>query len=1027
VRDPSGRLRIAGPALARAVASVQLDVGPWPDLSTPDAAHVGDWITWLRKAFAVNEIAETIAIASPVLAAQISAVCVSPEPDVRQTHRVALAVALYLRRIASRPAPFGTAAGVAPAAFGERLRMRWGTEHVAVARAAGGWLAAVITRIESCDQLLTRLPVVTSDLLTARGGKLVVPHQQTGHDPGSTAAADVEIRLTDEIAAAAEAAKAPIRLSDLAAYVLEQFPEHGVHPHRVAALLAGLVRRGVLLTNLRAPSTHPDALAHLVAVLHDADAHTIPAVSELVDELDAIHHLLQAASAAGPRRDAAARMYKVHSGDGGRPPIAVDLRLDAELTLPWQVAREVERAALILARLCAFPTGRPAWREFHQAFYERYGLGALVPIRDVVDAVGVGWPAGYPGMPAEKPSLPSAREGVLLTLAQRAALDGSHEIVLDDALVDRLDIGPARHRLPPHLELCVQVHAASEQALYRGAFTIEVVSVSRGAGVLSGRFLPVLPEPDRAAYAQAAAALPANDPDTLTVQLSFPPVAATAAHLTRTVPILPIQLSVGEHHRSTSVLTLDDITVGCDGRRLFLAAPALGRRVEVVAMHALNLHRHTPPMARLLLEAGRALNSQIAMFDWGPAASLPFLPRVRYGRVILAPATWRLATSALPPRTAPWAQWNTAFTAWQARRMVPRHIYIVEGDQRLPLDLENHTDRVLLRAQLGRHEELVLAEAPSPQELGWCDRRPHEVVVALTATTPPAWPQLPQPHPARVVDRSRGDAPGTSKVLLAKLYSPVERQDELLAMHLLELLEQMAGPKWWLMRYRDPRPHLRLRFTLDRPADFAAAAAAVSTWATGLQRLGLIDDLVYATSYPETGRWGSGTALAAAEAVFAADSQVVLTQLRLSDRPHRQVLLAANIVAIATDFWGDAATGMQWLTDVIPAQAGPRLPREVFSAGVRLADPSDRFANLRNTATGEQITTAWHPRSVALADYQALPPGPDTAGILPDEVLRSVLHGHYVRAYGIDFDDEDACLHLARSAALVSLRRKERT
>ena len=63
-------------------------------------------------------------------------------------------------------------------------------------------------------------------------------------------------------------------------------------------------------------------------------------------------------------------------------PLAVDLRLDASVTLPDQVAREVERAALALTRLTADPYGTTAWRAYYQRFYERYGIGSLVPVRE---------------------------------------------------------------------------------------------------------------------------------------------------------------------------------------------------------------------------------------------------------------------------------------------------------------------------------------------------------------------------------------------------------------------------------------------------------------------------------------------------------------------------------------------------------------------------------------------------------------------------------------------------------------------
>ncbi|CAO0832430.1 Lantibiotic dehydratase OS=Streptomyces microflavus OX=1919 GN=Smic_64470 PE=4 SV=1 [Streptomyces microflavus] len=83
--------------------------------------------------------------------------------------------------------------------------------------------------------------------------------------------------------------------------------------------------------------------------------------------------------------------------------------------------------------------------------------------------------------------------------------------------------------------------------------------------------------------------------------------------------------------------------MGRDGRRMYLAAPERGHRVEAVGMNALNLHTHTPPLARFLTELSRAQCAQVTAFDWGVAAAMPFLPRLRYGdRTALTPARWRL-------------------------------------------------------------------------------------------------------------------------------------------------------------------------------------------------------------------------------------------------------------------------------------------------------------------------------------------------------------------------------------------------
>ncbi|MBB2749320.1 UNVERIFIED_ORG: thiopeptide-type bacteriocin biosynthesis protein [Microbispora rosea subsp. rosea] len=1021
---PASAFRASPVGLLRAVANATLDVPPWPDLTGPAEEHVQEWARWLSQVWAVPAVAEALEHAAPALAEQVHAVLVSGNPAPATTRRCVLAVARYLLRMTGRATPLGLLAGVAPAAVAAaNVGMWWGSDHRAVAAAGADWLAAVIARLENSRALLLRLPVVANTTAVVRGDRLIVPYQLLGGPTDE--AMDLSVRHTTAVAAAVDAARAPIQLEDLAAKLCVDFPN--TEPSTVTDMLIELVTRRVLVTSLHAPSTEPDALGYLMRQLHVASAHRIDDVADLVAGLAVVHELLQthnqlpAGKARQVRDDVAARMRAIASTS--RHPVAVDLRLDAAVTVPPDVAAEVERAALVLTRLSAYPYGTPQWRAYHQRFYERYGIGSMVPVTDVVADSGIGWPDGYPGTVTEEPRSPmSHRDEVLLTLAQRAALDGANEVILNEDLIASLELGPQEPRVPPHLEVGIRVYATGVDALRTGRFRVEITSVSRGAGTLIGRFLPVLDQQSRADLVAALAGMPSGDADTVSAQLSFPPLDPATGHVTRTVQVHPTVVSLAEHHTpGWHVLTPDDLAVACDGRRMVLAAPAHGVRVHATSMHALSARTHTPPLARLLTELPRAQYAQVTTFRWGAAERLPYLPRVRYGRVILAPARWRINAGDLPGPTDKWAAWNTAWQQLASRRRVPHLVHLVQGDQRLPLDLNQDGHRVLLRTHLNRHRYAVLAEAPAPDDIAWCGGRAHEVIIPLAAATPAPWPRLPKPTRARVLHPGHGDTPAASPVLLAALYGELPRQDAILAEHLPGLLARLGNPMWWFVRYRDPDQHLRLRIALPTADAFCDTARTVSAWADELRRIGLLRHLTYATSYAEPGRWGDGPALAAAEQVFAADSRAVLAQLRQENRPARQALVAAHTVAIAAAFTGSTAAGMRWLAGHIPATAPTRVPRPLFTRAVVLAIPDYDWAVLRSTQGGDAIAQPWADRDRAIAEYRTHLPGPHTEGINPDDVLASLLHVHYVRAHAIDFPAEAECMYLARAAALAWL------
>jgi lantibiotic biosynthesis protein len=465
--------------------------------------------------------------------------------------------------MAGRATPNGLFAGVAAVEFADRAQVRWGSEHRAVARAEASWLAEVVGQLEGRPEVLARLLVVANTTLVVRGDRVVVPYQPNIGERG-TGAVEVSLRNTAPVRAAVDAARAPIRFEDLCTKVQTQFSD--AQPMRVTTMLTELVTHGVLVTGLHAPSTEPDALGHLLRALETAGG----TAAEQSVALKEIHGLLQqhqrepVDAARVLRTEVAARMRRL--ARRRRHPVAVDLRLDADVVLSDAVAREAERAALLLARLTPYPYGTAAWGEFHRRFYQRFGIGAQVPLLEVVADSGIGWPDGYPGTltPAPRPQR-TRRDETLLALAQAAALDGCREVVLDEAQIAELDqADTAPVRLPSHLELCVRVDTTSLEALRRGHFQLTVTSVSRSAGVVTGRFLHLLSQKDREALTAALRDVPGDD-GVLSAQLSFPPLDPATAHVTRTVRVLPTVVSLAEHRDTASaqVLTADDLALSC--------------------------------------------------------------------------------------------------------------------------------------------------------------------------------------------------------------------------------------------------------------------------------------------------------------------------------------------------------------------------------------------------------------------------------------------------------------------------------
>ena len=403
----------------------------------------------------------------------------------------------------------------------------------------------------------------------------------------------------------------------------------------------------------------------------------------MADELAPIDTELAAFQAAPPGRGnetwrtAITSMRRLH--DDGRLPVNVELRLDATAQLTTGVRTEITAAADLLWRL-APPRELPHLREYHDAFVARYGCGRLVPLLELLDpTAGLGSPAGYRLPPSHRQAVvaqqrPTRRDEVLAELVQQSQLAGTNEIVLDERLVERLavvDVPPA------DADLTVQLVAASADALDRDDFTVWV-SQAESAHPHSGV---------EAGTRQVARVVFAGAPWT-------PPLASDV-----------LAIGVFADRDDERTIGPDDVCVGSDGDRLYLTNRC--GDVEIRPLLA-PLDSTTPNLVRFVHELAACADRRPA-WDWGRIALLPHLPRVRFGRTVLVPASWRTPESLRDNRLT-WDAWHARLSGWRQRRRVPDVVRSTVDDVVLDLSVPLHCQ--LLRDTLHHRPHVILLEAP---------------------------------------------------------------------------------------------------------------------------------------------------------------------------------------------------------------------------------------------------------------------------------------------------------------------------
>lgn len=336
-------------------------------------------------------------------------------------------------------------------------------------------------------------------------------------------------------------------------------------------------------------------------------------------------------------------------------------------------------------------------------------------------------------------------------------------------------------------------------------------------------------------------------------------------------------------------IPINDLLVSIKDEGVVLRSSKLKRQVIPRLTSAQNFDFGSLAIYRFLCEL-QYQGICIPAWEWGALSSTPFLPRIQFGNVVLSTAHWNIKGESLAPvRLLNGKDRIKAFTSWAASLHLPRFVIFVNGDQKLPLDIENILciEMFLNLAPiktLFRIEELY----PGPTEqLTKGPEGPfiHELIIPFLAPsieTPKSKSDILTETRLQLDASVHSFMPG-SVYLYSKLYTGKSDADTLLrdmiAPFIKTAMEQDFIQKWWFIRYGDPDWHLRLRIQGDPKILSGTLIPELHRRALPYLENQLLWKMQFDTYTPEFGRYGSGIEMELAERIFQADSQTTLALL----------------------------------------------------------------------------------------------------------------------------------------------------
>ncbi|HEY9784954.1 MAG TPA: lantibiotic dehydratase [Candidatus Obscuribacterales bacterium] len=807
----------------------------------------------------------------------------------REKSKTRLAVAKYMKRMSSRPTPYGLFAGVSWARISEATNIMRGTQVRLSVRPDSNWLCKLVERLEQDTDLREQLLVITNMEALIKGGRVWVPVKRANAlKPVNS------VRATPPVLYVLESARLrPIRFGELVSSVERKF---GVKQAKAKALINTLLQESILLSSLRFPLGTPDPLRHVFETLKKMAPQypLLGALSEARARLDSAT-ILNANSANEFEQilESVEKLPPEECKDVVQTDAAFELQCGQ---IGLNVITEMSKAVSLLVKLSPFRHNR--LNAYARAFEQRYQTGRVVPILELIDdTFGLGSPYS-PKYQAHEGWHSPSREQFLLRKLFDSYRTGTRVIELMDSDVAALTATSPGADAPLSADLFVQIVAASAEAINCDQFDLLVSARvgEAGAGKTIARFAQLLGEPAmETLHAIKAAEEKLVAPETL-AEISFWPDVARMMNVALApqvgLPLIPIRCVEAS---SIPQIPLSDIVIGIEHGRFFAQSLRTGQRLRAQSSTLLN-PEHYPDAGRLLVDVALQNHSRLSGFDWGVASSMPYLPRVVCGRIILSPARWNL--NDLPGETSGLRE---AFAKWCEIHQLPDKVVLCNGpndDNQLLLALSDNGDLDILIDELVRNRRkraaLILQEyIPTYHCEDAAGRRFATELVGSFIRRQKSVMSTTKSAPARL--------PLTGTTFMRPLGSDwcYLRLDCAAAFHddIISSFRQAVNPlieagkvkKWFFVRYADNLQHLRLRLDLDTDGLFSHVLPLLCRWAQGLLDQERCSSYSFQSYDREVERFGGIEAIGHVEAIFSSESDAVAEMLGANQEADRRL------------------------------------------------------------------------------------------------------------------------------------------
>ncbi len=601
----------------------------------------------------------------------------------------------------------------------------------------------------------------------------------------------------------------------------------------------------------------------------------------------------------------------------------------SEFSFSTQIQEKFERFANFIA-LSTESTNKTHLDYYSEAFLEKYGLEREVKLVELLDpCIGLGAPFGY-NHPSndfimEEPPFEfysEAEEQMYLDLYTKAVSE-RRPIELSSIVNHYEKINSEKLSNIDGFDLFFNMVKKDGKTI----FSLSNIIGSNTLGGGSGRFAglsgtlqnfheKLLQHEDRI-----------GDLDNIsTCEILFLPENLRHRNIMNTVSnrnfCLPISTDV-----SGKKILLEDIYIGLSSDLKFYARDI--RSGEFIRFYSTNMYNLTLFCNELRFLVEISIKNNIGKIPWEIIyKNFSYVPRLTFEDIIIAPAKWRVRVN------------DTMNSVNQIVKKygLPQTFYIEEGDSRILINLTKQLDynsfENLLSSSFQNKTQLILTEVigdDSPVVRNGKSTS-SDLVIPFRNTNylsncSHGYKKIVETQDFELMDRERRQLPFQEWTYF-KIYISEDRQDEFLIGYLTRLKNHILENegKVFYLRYRDPKPHIRLRISgLSENIELYYSVLSIINEAIKNCIVSTFSIDIYER---ELERYGGSLLMREIEDIFCVDSQICIEMINSSKLDSELSILdyavLVNYIYLKTLFIRDDSI-IEFLEDVSPSNRSKNL------------------------------------------------------------------------------------------------------